>query len=162
DLVLHTAAGDVVEKAPVLYQNIGGVHQAVAGRFVLQNGGMVGFAVGAYDHSQPLTIDPVLSYSTFLGGNGMDGAFGIPGDASGNAYVVGRTLSTNLQTATPAQAGNGGAKDAFVAKVNSSGTGFVYVSYLGGSGNDEALSVAVDSAGDAFVTGDTRSTNFPV
>lgn len=70
DLVLHTAGGDVVQHAPVIYQSIGGQRQSVAGRFVLEGNGQVGFQVGAYDHSAPLVIDPVLVYSTYLGGSG--------------------------------------------------------------------------------------------
>ena len=72
NLVLQTAGGPVVEQAPVLYQEVGGVRQAVSGQFVLEGNGQVGFAVGSYDPSQPLVIDPILSYSTYLGGSGDD------------------------------------------------------------------------------------------
>src|SRR5262249_4266209 len=72
NLVLHTAGGDVVEHAPVVYQELGGIRQAVGGQYMLGNDGQVGFAVGAYDHSRPLVIDPVLSYSTYLGGSNTD------------------------------------------------------------------------------------------
>ena len=98
NLVLHTAGGDVVEHAPVVYQEIGGVRQPVSGQFVLEGDGQVGFAVGAYDHSQPLVIDPVLSYSTYLGGSGDDDGYGIAVDAAGNAYVTGYTASTDFPT----------------------------------------------------------------
>lgn len=161
NLILHTASGDVIQHAPVVYQEVGGARRAVVGRFVMEDGQTVGFAIGAYDHTSSLTIDPVLGYSTFLGGSDVDGAFGIRVDAGGNAYVVGRTFSTNMPTAGPAQGSNAGARDAFVARLNVTGTGLVYATYLGGSANDEALNVAVDALGNAYVTGDTRSTDFP-
>src|SRR5205085_3481250 len=87
NLVLHTSGGDVVEHAPVVYQDLGGARQAIAGQYVLGDNGQVGFAVGAYDASRPLIIDPVLSYSTYLGGNGVDHSYGIAVDGSGNAYI---------------------------------------------------------------------------
>jgi hypothetical protein len=96
DLVLHTAAGDVVQRAPVAYQEISGTRRNVAARFVLRNNGTVGFAVGAYDASTPLTIDPVLSYSTYLGGSAEDMATGIAVDSAGSAYITGHTLSTDF------------------------------------------------------------------
>jgi hypothetical protein len=117
--------------------------------------------VGAYDPSRPLTIDPSLSYSTYLGGNGDDEGFGIAVDAAGNAYVTGDTSSPNFPTANPLQPGNGGGSDAFVAKLNPTGSALVYSTYLGGNGADEGTSIAVDGAGDAYVTGLTFSTNFP-
>ena len=98
NLVLHTSAGDVLEDAPVVYQESGGVRQPVSGQFVLEGDGQVGFAVGAYDHTQPLVIDPVLSYSTYLGGTGYDQGSGIAVDTAGNAYVTGYTDSTDFPT----------------------------------------------------------------
>ena len=99
NLVLQTAGGPVVEQAPVLYQEVDGVRQAVSGQYVLEGNGQVGFAVGSYDRSQPLVIDPVLSYSTYLGGSGDDVGYGIAVDAAGNAYVTSYTSSTNFPTA---------------------------------------------------------------
>ena len=93
----------------MLYQEVGGVRQAVAGQYVLEGDGQVGFAVGSYDRSQPLVIDPVLSYSTYLGGSGADQGYGIAVDAAGNAYVTGCTASTNFPTANPLQAAIGAA-----------------------------------------------------
>ena len=103
-----------------------------------------------------------LAYSTFLGGSGGDQAFGIALDTSGSAYVTGFTLSTNFPT-TPGsfQTTLGGSGDAFGAKLNSTGSGLVYSTYLGGSGDDRGFGIAVDSSGNAFVTGQTASINFP-
>jgi len=162
NLVLHTAGGDVVEHAPVLYQDIGGVRQAVAGSYVLQGSHQVAFAVGAYDRSQALIIDPVLSYSTYLGGSGTDVGTAIAVDGAGNAYIGGYTFSTNFPTKNPLQAAyGGGSYDAFVAKLNAAGTALVYSTYLGGRSYDQATGIAVDGAGNAYVTGTTSSTNFP-
>src|SRR5439155_938222 len=155
NLVLHTAGGDVVEQAPVLYQDTGGARQAVAGSYVLQGSNQVGFAVGAYDRRQALVIDPVLSYSTYLGGLGAESGLGIAVDATGNAYVTGWTTSTNFPTKNSLQAANGGGYDAFVAKLNGTGTALIYSTYLGGSGRDEGFGIAVDGAGNAYVTGIT-------
>ena len=82
----------------MLYQESGGVRQSVSGQYVLEGDGQVGFAVGAYDHSQPLVIDPVLSYSTYLGGSSLRQGYGIAVDTAGNAYVTGYTGSTNFPT----------------------------------------------------------------
>ena len=104
-----------------------------------------------------------LVYSTYLGGNGVDVGFGITVDAAGTAYVTGTTGSSNF----PGTAGSaiqstlGGAMDAFVAKLNAAGTALVYSTYLGGSRNDGGNGIAVDTAGTAYVTGGTESSDFP-
>jgi hypothetical protein len=161
NLMLQTAGGPVVEQAPVLYQQSGGVRQSVAGHFVLEGNGQVGFSVGSYDRSQALIIDPILSYSTYLGGSGSDSGGSIAVDSAGDAYVTGITASTNFPTAHPLQATSGANNDAFVAKLNPAGSALVYSTYLGGSDYDSADAIAVDSAGNAYVTGTTASTNFP-
>src|SRR5206468_4148435 len=84
DLVLHASGGDVVERAPVLYQDVNGVHTPVSGRFVLNGDGTVGFAVGAYDPARSLVIDPVLAYSTYLGGSGDDFGYAVAVDKNGD------------------------------------------------------------------------------
>jgi hypothetical protein len=134
NLVLHTAIGDVLEQAPVIYQQLAGTQQPVSGQFVLLGNNEVGFQVGAYDASKSLVIDPVLSYSTYLGGSGNDYGTGIAVDGSGNAYVTGYSVSTNF----PTTAGTfdtsyaGGTYDAFVTKLNASGAALEYSTYLGG------------------------------
>jgi len=162
DLILHTGGGDVVEHAPVLYQEIDGARRAVSGAYVVQGDHQVGFRVGAHDASKPLVIDPVLVYSTFLGGNGDDGARAIAVDSAGNAYVTGSTSSTDLPgSAGSAQVWNGGGYDAFVTKLNAAGTAVLYTTYLGGAGNEHGRGIAVDDSGEAYVTGNSSSRPFP-
>jgi hypothetical protein len=161
NLVLSLAGGEVVQKAPVVYQEVDGARNAVEGRFVLRGRNEVGFEVGPYEAERPLVLDPLLVYSTYLGGSSVDQASGIAVDASGNAYVTGRTVSTNFPTASPLQAANGGGYDTFVAKLNTAGSALVYSTYLGGSGDDFGQGIAVDTSGNAYVTGWTFSTDFP-
>src|SRR5262249_43224668 len=103
----------------------------------------------------------VLSYSTYLGGKGYDRGTAIAVDGSGNAYVTGFTGSTNFPTKGPIQSSSAGQSDVFVTKLNSTGTALVYSTYLGGSNNDLGYAIAVDSSGNAYVTGSTASANFP-
>jgi hypothetical protein len=162
NLVVHTSGEDLVQQAPVVYQNVGGGRRAVAGQFVLEGNNQIGFLLGAYDSSRPLIIDPVLSYSTYLGGSGEDSAQAIAVDGSGNAYITGTTTSANFPTTAGfLQSSFGGASDAFVAKLNASGTGLIYCTYLGGTFDDTGSAIAVDSAGNAYLTGVTSSANFP-
>jgi hypothetical protein len=123
----------------------------------------VSFDVAAYDRSRPLVIDPVLSYSTFLGGSSSEFGLGIGVDGSGNIYLAGPTNSTDFPTVNPIQVVQGGAplSDAFVAKIKSDGTGLEYSTYLGGDNDDFAGGIAVDAAGNAYIVGLTKSTNFP-
>jgi hypothetical protein len=162
NLVLATASGDVVEHTPVVYQEVGGSRQAIAGKFVLLGQGEVGFQVGTYDSNLPLTIDPVLSYSTYLGGSGGDTGESIAVDSSGNAYIAGYANSTNFPTTAGAfQTSLDSTSDAFVTKLNATGTALIYSTYLGGSGADVANGIAVDDSGNAYIAGYTASTNFP-
>jgi hypothetical protein len=131
------------------------------GAFVLASNNQVAFRVAGYDPERALVIDPVLSYSTYLGGSSLDEANGIAVDSSGNAYVTGHTYSADFPTANPLQPSFGGVSDVFVAKLNPAGSALVYSTYLGGSNWDVGLGIAVDAAGDAYVTGYTESTDFP-
>ncbi len=164
DLVLDTPGGEIRQHKPLVYQEVDGVRREIAGAYVLNGGREVGFQVAAYDRSKPLIIDPVLSYSTYLGDGGSDIGWGIAVDASGNAYVRGQTSSV-FPTASPIQpAHSGGTWDAFVTKLNAAGNALVYSTYLGGSGDESSLGevgIAVDSSGNAYVTGRTDSTDFP-
>src|SRR5216684_529995 len=104
-----------------------------------------------------------LVYSTYLGGGGYDNSGAIVVDSAGNAYVSGVTMSTNFPTTLGAfQASfGGGTVDAFVTKLNPTGVALVYSTYLGGSGDDQGNGIAIDAAGNAYVTGETSSINFP-
>ena len=165
DLLVDVGGQQIVHRQPVLYQDGPSGRQAVAGGYVVQGERQVGFAVGAYDASRPLVLDPVLLvYSTYLGGSGGDDGLGIAVDAAGNAYVAGSApgiLPTTPGAFQPTLGGIVGQSDAFVAKLNASGTALVYATYLGGTSNDDGLGIAVDSAGNAYVTGHTFSSNFP-
>jgi hypothetical protein len=161
-LVLGGEGSEVRFEKPVVYQEHGAERIPVEGSYVVASGDQIRFRLGDYDHSLPLVVDPVLSYSTYLGGSASDSASGIAVDASGNAYVTGTTSSINFPTANSLQATYGGGnEDAFVAMLNPSGSALVYSSYLGGSGGDFGYAIAVDTAGNAYVTGYTYSTNFP-
>ena len=159
DLIIQEGGATVTEQAPVLYQEIGGVQQAVDGHFVLKADNQVALAVGSYDHSQPLVIDPVLSYSTYLGGSASDMAKGIA-NSGGDVYVTGIATSANFPTQNEFQGTRTGSIDTFVSEFDANGK-LVYSTYLGGSGVQEGAAIAVDSAGSAYVTGFTTSANFP-
>jgi hypothetical protein len=151
----------VLLRKPVIYQERNGTRTEIAGGYVLLGKRQIGLKVDKYDAQVTLVIDPVLSYSTYLGGNGTDGGFGIAVDSSGNAYITGFTESGNFPTATPYQASNAGGRDVFIAKLNASGSALVYSTYIGGSAKDDGYGIAVDSTGNAYVTGATKSTDFP-
>ena len=164
DLVIATSGGELIQRRPIIYQELDGLRQEIAGQYVLTGKRQVGFRVGAYDKNKSLVIDPVLTYSTFLGGNGDESGRDIAVDASGNAYVTGETYSSNFPTANPLQPSHSGSTtqpDVFVTKLNSSGSALVYSTYVGGGSMDEGNGIVVDSAGSVYVTGRTTSTNFP-
>jgi beta-propeller repeat-containing protein len=161
DLLLHSGDYTIRLRRPFMYQETNGLRQEVPGRYVLTDAQQVGFTVGAYDGSKPLVIDPTLFYSTYLGGSGRQESYDIAVDSVGNAYVTGFTSSTDFPTANPLQGNNGGGQDAFVTKLNAAGAALVYSTYLGGNGLDIGQGIAVDAAGNAYVTGQTTSSNFP-
>lgn len=154
-------AGTLTEAAPVAWQQIDGQHVAVAVRYRIERSREVRFELGAYDRSQPLVIDPTLTYSTFLGGSSNDFAYGLAVDSAGNAYITGETASLNFPTASALQPTKAGGIDAFITKLNASGSALTYSTYLGGSATDRAYGIAVDSAGSTYITGSTSSTDFP-
>ncbi len=166
DLVVSTNAGEIRWKHPDLYQEIGGERRRVEGKFVLAGRKTVRFETGVYDRSRDLVIDPTLAYSTYLGGSGNDVAHGMAVDPAGNIYITGETGSTDLPVVSALQTTHGAQSptalgDVFVAKFSPAGA-LLYLTYLGGSGDDAASAIAVDAAGNAYVTGYTTSSNFPI
>lgn len=154
---------EVQMQKPFVYQMVDGKKVSIEGQFVLLAHNEVGFAVGAYDPSKLLVIDPILSYSTYLGGSLNDEAFGIAIDREGNAYVTGLTQSIDFPTTPNAlQSNRAGSQDAFVTKINPSGTDLIYSTYLGGNGSTQGHGIDVDKHGNAYITGVTNSINFPI
>jgi hypothetical protein len=161
NLRMRLEDGEVIQRAPVVYQEVDGERKAIDGRFVLRPGGEMGFEVGRYDVNRPLVLDPVLMYSTYLGGSGWDVGYGIAVDASRSAYVTGTTASIDFPTANPLQGEKGGSDDVFVSKLNAAGSAFVYSTYIGGSDSEQGSGIAVDESGNAYIIGTTVSLNFP-
>jgi uncharacterized repeat protein (TIGR01451 family) len=218
DLLLQTAAGEVREQKPLVYQEINGERRLIDARYVVVDRRQVAFEIGPYDRDRKLIIDPTLVYSTYLGGSGddigssiavdssnnvyvagitpdnagfsdisvtkidatggniiystniggsgVDRGDGIAVDTSGNAYCVGRVNSTSTDFPTTPGAlireYRGGDFDGVVFKLNAQGNALVYSMFLGGEANDSTEGVAVDSSGNAYVTGGTKSIGFPI
>jgi len=166
DLILGLGAEEVRQPKPTIYQWVRGARKEIAGGYRLTDARTVTFAIGAYDRSLPLVIDPVLEYSTFYGGSGVDAAWGVVVDASGFVYLAGETMAglpvtTGTLTNRYSGAGAAGHGDAFVAKFDNQALQVIYRTYIGGSLDDAALSLAVDTGGNAYITGYTDSPDFP-
>lgn len=164
-LRLDTRHGTMTLHRPVAYQERDGGREHVDSAYAIDGANVVAIRVGAYDTSRRLVIDPVVSYSTYLGGSLSERGTAIAVDAGGNAYVTGFTTSSDFPvvSAYDRSLGKRGDTDVFVAKLNPAGTGLVYATYLGGStGVDRATGIAVDAAGSAYVTGMTSAGDFPV
>jgi hypothetical protein len=156
DLLVATASGTIVHRRPTLYQETGGARETVDGGYDLRADGTVGFRTGDYRHDLPLVIDPVITYSTFLGGNSFEQINGVA-VVGGEAVVVGTTASTNFPTML-----NRGFSDIFVARLNAAGTALVYAAFYGGSAVEEGLDIAFNPlANELAVVGTTSSEDFP-
>lgn len=164
DLRFNVPGGPVFMHRPVAYQLVNGRPEAVSASYVERANGSIGLALGQYDRGRPLVIDPVLTFATYLGGTTEYSAVnGIAVDSSGAAYVTGATLDSNFPTTSGApQTTNAGSFDIFITKLATNGTSLTYSTYLGGSGQDEGNAIAVDGSGNAYVAGDSLSSNFPV
>jgi hypothetical protein len=162
DLVLGTGSSQMLLRKPAVYQIENGKKKALDNRYRMLGSSRVGIEVASYDRRKPLVIDPVLNFSTYLGGSVADQALAVASDSSGNAYLTGFAFSTNFPgvSASVFQKTLKGSGDAFVSEFNSSGT-LVYSTYLGGSNFDEGFGIAVDSTGAVYVAGETFSSTFP-
>jgi YD repeat-containing protein len=155
----------LIEHAPSAWQVIAGQTVPVSVRFDVAANGSVGFALGSYDPTQPLIIDPILSYSTYHGGSGGDKANAVAVDSAGNVYVAGETASgSSFPLQNPAYTYRGNT-DAFVSKLSADGQTLLWSTFIGGSNEDQAKGIALDNAGNVVLTGKTRSggaTPFPI
>jgi hypothetical protein len=166
DLLVHTSAGDLRFLRPRVYQPAASSGpldaRVLEGNYVLRGINRIGFELKNYDRSRPVVIDPVLAYSTYLGGSGNDGAYGIAVDSLGRAVVTGSTSSANFPlTGGIVQTSLRGPSDAFVTQFDPTGTSLVFSTYVGGSNDDFGVSVALDNSGNPYVIGITTSPNFP-
>ncbi len=148
DLLIQTASGEIRQHRPVVYQEGAGARREIAGRYLLR-GGVVRFALGRYDRARPLVIDPALSWATYFDFANADIGEGVAVDAAGNVYLAGSTISSF------------GDPDAYVAKLNPQGSSVLLQAAFGGRGDDRGHAVAVDSAGNIYVAGETVSSDFP-
>jgi len=161
-LRLAVEGGSVRQLRPHAFQVVNGRRRAVDSGYTVR-GDRVSIRLGAYDRRLPLTIDPTLAYSTYLGGSGYEDGRGIAIDSSGAAYVTGYTGGSSDFPTSPGapQTANAGGIDAFVTKLAPDGGSLAYSTYLGGSNNDFGSGIAVDASGAAYVTGETGSSDFP-
>ncbi len=166
ELVLKVGDGEVRWHKPVAYQEKHGKRHVVAASYAITQRNRVRFKLAKYDRNRTLFIDPLI-YSTYLGGSGDDLGNGIAVDSAGNAYLTGMTWSTDFPTTpgafqTSCNRGDCANPDVFVAKLNPEGSALLYSTYLGGTNSDTGGGIAVDSAGNAYVTGNTNSADFPI
>jgi Calx-beta domain/Beta-propeller repeat len=163
ELVLQFGREELREPAPIIFQEIDGERHPVIGGYIVTPKGQVSFVIGEYDNTKLLTIDPVLVYSTYLGGSGDDTGSSIAIDGNNNTYVAGTTNSTNFPIKGAAFSNKAGLSDIFVTKIAADGSTIIYSTYVGGSGQDRGDGIAVDGNGSAYVVGrvDSTSINFP-
>ncbi|MEO8380533.1 MAG: SBBP repeat-containing protein [Acidobacteriota bacterium] len=173
DLVLGLHDGELVQRAPIVYQERNGRREAVHASYRSLSGGGFGIALGKYDDERTLVIDPVLVYSTYLGGSGVDQISSVATDAAADTFITGATTSPDFPTSVGAfqstKAGaaptlappDPGTSDVFIAKLNPAGTALLYATYLGGTNDDAGNGVTVDAVGNAYVVGTSYSTDFP-
>ncbi len=161
NLLLQTKNGNLRFQLPAIYQESSGQRSPVAGSYNLMDATHFGFQLNKYDSSKPVVIDPVLLYSTYLGGSGTEQPYGIAVDSTGSTYITGYTDSVDFPLANLGSlpAGN---DHVFVAKLDPTGSTLVYADYLGGSGYDYGYGLALDSSNNVYVTGSTESSDFPV
>src|SRR5579872_1046110 len=161
NLLLRTNAGELQFASPVVYQESNGARIVVDGGYVMSDPTHFSFHVAHYDPGKSLVIDPVLVYSTYLGGSGTDQPAGVVVDSSGSVYIAGATTSPDFPLATLGSLPTG-ANHVFVSKFDPTGSNLVYSDYIGGSNQDFGYALALDTANHVYVTGSTESGDFPV
>lgn len=164
NLVLKLPDGEARLKKPAIYQEISGTRYLVSGQFTLLGNDQIAFKIGHFDRTRPLIVDPALVYSTYLGGSSDDETAQVSVDGSGNIYVIGTAQSNDFPLVNPLQSNKTGFLEAFVTKFDASGSNVVYSTYLGGTAPghvDRGSAIAVDEAGNAYITGQTNDLNFP-
>ena len=171
ELVVRAGTGAVRWRKPLLYQDVGGRRRVISGAYEIRGTNLAGFRVGPYERKRPLVIDPVLMYSTYLGGSSPENSTGASSDlrksamtvdAAGNAYITGNSESTDFPFMGAAEGAKRGGPDVFIVKLDAAGTAVLFSTYLGGAGIDRGYGIAVDGSGAVYVTGRTQSTDFPV
>lgn len=168
-LSIATTMGALRDEAPTTYQIVHGERVVVRSRYAVVASDSArheyGFSLDqGYDTGRELIIDPGIQYSTFIGGSSHELGNGIKVDANGNAYVVGTTQSPDFPTRPGAFRRTGAASnfaDVFVAKLNAAGNALLYSTFIGGNDMDFGRAIAIDVAGNAYVTGQTKSPSFP-
>lgn len=159
-LRVKSAKGEMRDEHLEVFQTIDGQRQSVPARFRVTSPDTVLFELGHWDRRAELVIDPVIVYSSYLGGSRIDQTTGVAVDAAGAAYVCGWTDSSNFPVVSSIR-GFSGSVDAWVAKISPEGA-LLWATFLGGTGDDRALSIGVDPFGNSYIVGYTASTNFPV
>ena len=164
ELVLQVGERKVTQLPPRIYQEVGGIRRAVRGHYRLTSGNELAFQLADYDRRRRLVIDPVIDFSTYVGGTGFDYVRGVATDSLGNVYLVGETGSFDLPVTDGAVQPTyaGGPSDAFVMKLSPDGLTAIYTTYLGGSRADVGYGIGVDALGQAYLTGYTVSADFPL
>ena len=170
NLILKTSVGDIALMRPLAYQLSGSGRTIISSRYILYSGNRIGFEIGRYDTRKSLIIDPVLTYSTYLGGSHYDSGSAIAVDSLGSAYVTGTTNSNDFPSSVgsldPSCGGAGSIcsdfdSDVFVTKLSPDGSTLIYSTYIGGTSVDSGKGIAIDGSGNAYVTGLTSSRDFP-
>lgn len=161
NLVIIANNQELYKKKPYIYQEVNGIKKQIVSSYIIKENKEVSFQLGDYDTSKPLIIDPMIGYSTYLGGTGSDFSNAIAVDNTGNAYIVGYTESANFPTNNPQQRTLSGKNDLFISKLNASGSSLTFSTYIGGNDEDFGNAIAIDSKGNVYVAGYTFSSNFP-
>jgi photosystem II stability/assembly factor-like uncharacterized protein len=162
NLLIALKDGEVRLNKPFIYQlTEKGTRTEIKGAYAIK-GKEISFKLRGFDSGKTLVIDPVLSYATFLGSSGMERAFGIAVDSQGNAYVTGVSSSNQFPTTAGSFQPTRNLGGAFVTKFDQTGSNLVYSTYLSGRNPSTGTAIAVDSAGNAYVTGHTSAPDFPI